>query len=239
LGSNITTQAPAVQAEATDNRVFVADTTAGLSVYDITNRNQPRFISSLPTSESCTDVVLQGNLAYLATGKTLVIANVADPANIQVLSNFITQDTIGSIQVVGNKAYLADGGKGLRIVDVSNPAVPTEIGSFVTTKAVKVVVAGNRAYVADSTGGLRILNVRDPGSTRQLNGPVGNHLVGVHVRLRAAARLPDPQRELLVELSGDHLVRRLHDQLRPPGVQFPQVAVHQRRRFLQYPQGTD
>ena len=47
----------------------------------------------------------------------------------------------------------------------------------------------------------------------QLDGAVGDHLVGVHVRLRAAAGLPDAQREVVVELAGDHLVGGLDDAL--------------------------
>ena len=40
----------------------------------------------------------------------------------------------------------------------------------------------------------------------QLDGAVGDDLVGVHVRLGAAAGLPDAERELVVELPVDDLV---------------------------------
>ena len=43
------------------------------------------------------------------------------------------------------------------------------------------------------------------------DGAIGDHFVRVHVRLRAAAGLPDAQREMLVEFSGDHFVGGLHD----------------------------
>src|SRR6266508_2095394 len=45
----------------------------------------------------------------------------------------------------------------------------------------------------------------------ELDGPVRDHLVDVHVRLRAAARLPDVERELVVVLAVDDLVGGLHD----------------------------
>ncbi len=51
-------------------------------------------------------------------------------------------------------------------------------------------------------------------AAHQLAGAVGDHLVDVHVRLGAAARLPDDQRELAVVLTGDHLVGRRDDRLR-------------------------
>src|SRR5205085_9930803 len=60
-------------------------------------------------------------------------------------------------------------------------------------RLVDVVVGLDRLLAAHLTAG-------------QLDGPVGDHLVGVHVGLRAAAGLPDAQREVAVELAGDDLV---------------------------------
>ncbi len=46
------------------------------------------------------------------------------------------------------------------------------------------------------------------GVPSELVRAVRDDLVGVHVRLRAAAGLPDDERELIVELARDHLVGR-------------------------------
>ena len=60
----------------------------------------------------------------------------------------------------------------------------------------------------------------------QLDGPVGDHLVGVHVGLGPAAGLPDAQGEVLVERA-----RRVtspaapHDQLGQLGVELAQLGV--------------
>ena len=62
---------------------------------------------------------------------------------------------------------------------------------------------------------------------RQLVGAPGDHLVHVHVRLRARAGLPDPQRELGSErppVVGD-LVGRPRDQFVSLGRQQPEVSV--------------
>ena len=50
-------------------------------------------------------------------------------------------------------------------------------------------------------------------AAQHLDGAVRDHLVGVHVRLGARAGLPDDQREMVVELAVDHLLRRLDDGL--------------------------
>ena len=70
-------------------------------------------------------------------------------------------------------------------------------------------------------------------ATGDLDGAVRDHLVGVHVRLRAAAGLEDDEREMVVELPGDHLVGGLNDELHSVGRKLPELAVGQRRRFLE------
>jgi hypothetical protein len=71
--------------------------------------------------------------------------------------------------VVGDLAYVADGLGGLRILDVSNPAIPVELGALYTPgEALDVAVVGDLAYVADGLGGLRILDVSTPAFPAEL-----------------------------------------------------------------------
>ena len=67
------------------------------------------------------------------------------------------------IALAGNYAYVAVGGNGLVIVDVTNPAAPTFKGSYNTTGgSTGVAVEGNYAYVADGDNGLVIVDVTNP-----------------------------------------------------------------------------
>ena len=64
--------------------------------------------------------------------------------------------------MVETTAYIADG-DGLRIVDVSDPNTPNEIGFYGTPgDARNVAVSCNIAHVADGAGGLRIADISDP-----------------------------------------------------------------------------
>lgn len=66
-------------------------------------------------------------------------------------------------------AYVADGSAGLRVVDVSNPAAPYEVGFYDTPgDAQGVFVAGGYAYVADGDDGLRVIDVLDPSSPHEV-----------------------------------------------------------------------
>ena len=69
-------------------------------------------------------------------------------------------DTPGSaigVAVAGDRAYVADGEEGLRVVDVSTPSSPAEVASHATSDfAWGVTVVGDYVYVADYAGGLFI-----------------------------------------------------------------------------------
>src|ERR1700733_6543251 len=70
-------------------------------------------------------------------------------------------------------------------------------------------------------------------AARNLNSAIRDHFIDIHIGLRAAARLPDAQRELVLQLAGNHFVGSLHDQLRLVCRQLAQVLVHQRARLLE------
>jgi hypothetical protein len=56
------------------------------------------------------------------------------------------------------------------------------------------------------------------GAAENLDGAVGDDLVGVHVGLRARARLPDDKGEVVNELQGGNLVGGLLDGLSELGI---------------------
>jgi hypothetical protein len=74
-----------------------------------------------------------------------------------------TSSYVEDVVIVGNYAYVAAWGIGLRVIDVSNPAQMNEIGSYNTNGyASNVAIDGNYAYIADGNDGLRITNISDP-----------------------------------------------------------------------------
>ena len=71
----------------------------------------------------------------------------------------------------GHYAYVAVGGAGLEVIDVSDPANPRRVGSYDTPGgAVDVAVSGDYAYVADKNWGLQILRIEP---VPRLDGPFG------------------------------------------------------------------
>ncbi|MCS7250465.1 MAG: caspase family protein [candidate division WOR-3 bacterium] len=65
------------------------------------------------------------------------------------------------VYVLGSYAYVADGGSGLRVIDISKPRRPIEVGYYDTPgEACGVYVLGSYAYVADGDSGLRIIEIK-------------------------------------------------------------------------------
>jgi hypothetical protein len=103
-----------------------------------------------------------------------------DSLNVRRLGSCWLPGRAAKVAVAGNYAYVADEGAGLRVVDISNPAVPVEVGSCLTLgSAWDVEVSGNYAYVADNTWGLRVVDIACPsfpvvvGSCHSLEGARG------------------------------------------------------------------
>ncbi|MEE8366985.1 MAG: hypothetical protein V3S30_01585, partial [Thermoanaerobaculia bacterium] len=91
------------------------------------------------------------------------------------VGTFETLDDASDVEVVGGLAYLAED-DGLRIIDVSDPAAPLELGALVVDgndRVFDVEVVDGLAYLA--TGeccvrepGLRIIDVSDPAAPLEL-----------------------------------------------------------------------
>ena len=90
------------------------------------------------------------------------------------------------MHVSGSYAYVADGGDGLRIIDISDPKNPYEVGHYETGSYAKgVYVSGKYAYVADREDGLYILRFRMPLGVRSSE-------VGLPLRYELYQNRPNP-----------------------------------------------
>ncbi len=98
--------------------------------------------------------VVQSNLAYLATTKGLIIADVSDPSLVRRIGELaITNraDSVNALAVAGTFACLAVD-DGVMTVDVSDPARPAVLGylSFATNHPIALELRSNLVFAASS-----------------------------------------------------------------------------------------
>lgn len=73
------------------------------------------------------------------------------------------------VYVCGSLAYVADGPGGLRVIDVSDPTQPEEVGHCVFPDwASSVYISDSLAYIAAGKAGLRVLDVDDPANPQEV-----------------------------------------------------------------------
>jgi hypothetical protein len=107
-------------------------------------------------------VAVRGRLAYVATGRTLTIFDIADPSAPARRGSYTFPDKIWSFTLAGTNVYAAADLAGVGIVDVSNPTAPALRGWFKTKgQAHGVAVFEGKAIAADHMMGVYLLDVSD------------------------------------------------------------------------------
>lgn len=115
------------------------------------------------TSGTPYGIARQGNYAYVIAGGRLLVIDVSAPAAPVLTGKTATWEySLVDVMVSGNYAYiLAGGGNGLRIVDISNPVQPHEVGSYTNIWGIKSAVSGTTLFVIEY-GCVKSINVSDP-----------------------------------------------------------------------------
>lgn len=91
------------------------------------------------------------------------------------------------VELDGELAYAVGDGSDLRIVDVSNPAEPREVGMIRTGyEPYDVELVGDLAYVANRFRGVQIIDVADPRAPIEIGA--------IELRARSRSRSPPPWR---------------------------------------------
>ncbi|GEM_PF-2857804 len=106
---------------------------------------------------------VQGGYAYIGVGPRLVVLNVADPAHPAMVGpTGVLPDVVEGVAVLGSYVYIADGLAGLRVVDISDPPNPSEVGFYETAgEAYGVAILWPHAYIAGGRAGLRVVDISD------------------------------------------------------------------------------
>jgi hypothetical protein len=150
------------------NYAYVADDSEGLHVVDITDPSEPNIVGSVKSqqpSDSFRSVHVAGDYAYVLDYWAGILYKIAIvlPASPNI-TGFCILTTYGNdVYVAANHAYVAAGGIGLEIIDLTGTL--SIVGATDTPGiAQSVEVAGNYAYVATNSAGIQIVDISTPSS---------------------------------------------------------------------------
>ena len=152
---------------------FFTNSHGGLVVIDTTNPASPEVVETFSFGAAVfNDINVVGQRGYLAdlNGKFWIV-DVSDPNNIETISNNLSIPNALRVDVQGDFAYVAAGGHGLYIIDVSNEASPSVVGNIdwrhevpTDNDTLDVDVEGNFAFLSNSYRGVVVVDISDPTS---------------------------------------------------------------------------
>jgi len=137
---------------------YLANLEGGLRIIDVSNPQNPVEVAH--DSVAAMAVTVRGDYAYEATDSGLCVLDVSSPLDPQRVGSCCFSMAT-DVVVDGDYAYLSymtgDQYCGLRVVRVSDPRHPQEVGYYQTSgDASSVAVGGGYAYVAHQYDGLQV-----------------------------------------------------------------------------------
>ena len=78
-----------------------------------------------------------------------------------MLGTYVAQNAI-DVSVSGTIAYLATGGVGLKVIDVSNPTLPVLLSTYAATNIRRVSTFKTTAAITESDGTIHMIDVDNP-----------------------------------------------------------------------------
>ncbi len=159
------------------NYAYVVSASNNLQIIDISNPLAPVMKGTIDTPLNFANpvsIVVSGNYAYVAVrgSLTMNIIDISNPDSPVQKSSFFdgALSLPASVFVSGNYAYLVSTGNTLKIINISNPLLPVQVGQLndgdggaSIKNPQSVYISGNYAYVTsfgDNT--LEIINIINP-----------------------------------------------------------------------------
>ncbi len=138
-------------------------------IYDVSAPTAPEKVADLQVGDQVNDMLVDGDLLYLAIDDGLAIADLTDPAEPVLLGWIDTADRATGLALHEDHLYLAAGDAGVRGIDVSDPTAPLETWTDGwSSHANDVATHDGWLWVADDAGGPDPYDLSNPDSPRKV-----------------------------------------------------------------------
>ncbi len=173
--SVIATEGTCYDVAAAGPYAYVADGTAGLRVFDMSDPAAPVPTAALPASGfRANKIKIAGELAFVlfdsanisSAVQKMNIYNLTEPSSPKLLSTIGDDGDLSyarGLAVSGGYLYLTNYAKGLQVFDINDPTAPYSVNTVDASAAINdIAISGNYAYVADETLGAVAYDISDP-----------------------------------------------------------------------------
>ncbi len=143
-------------------------TDSGLRILNVSDPGRITELGAIETEGTAWKVAVEGPFAFVADdSKGLRVIDVLSPMRPTEIGWIDTPGRARGVAVVGDLVVVADT-QSIRMIDVSDPTAPVEVGSL-QAWVEDVAVVGKFAYLADSSAGLRTVDISNPASPTELD----------------------------------------------------------------------
>jgi len=169
---------------------FVAATTGGTHILDLTEPALPRVLASMPPDASSFDVVSSGDTLYVADGTAgLAVWDITDPALPVRGARVALPGVALAVAVSGSLLVVAGGDAGMHVLDAQTSATPQLVATYEPDPQsgipiVDVAAAGLQAFALDDIPRLFTVDLTNlrapitfPGFTLVRSGCCGREIV--------------------------------------------------------------
>jgi len=161
-------------------------------IVDVSDPTAPMQLSVLNTGSNPGNIFLVSSYLYINVSEysaenpkmSIQVIDVSDPSNPQVAATVAVAPEASIKEASDNRLYCT-GEDGFRIMDISSPLEPREIGFYADPTGVEghsttgsdwdtmdgffdVTVVGNHAFIASALSGLRVLDITDPSNIKEV-----------------------------------------------------------------------
>lgn len=132
--------------------------------YDITNPKEPILAGQISDLKYGSDVFTTANRMYVAEEELgVAVYPKATIGMVTRIGYVVGEAKAYGSAVVGNHIFIADGNRGLQILNIADELNPQLVARYLSTSMVMdVIVEDNIAYLADGPEGVVAVNVSDP-----------------------------------------------------------------------------
>jgi hypothetical protein len=136
---------------------------AVLSVYDTSSSPISRVGEYLDVTQQGLSVDSANNYVYFGMNRNMAVINVSQPTSPSLVASVpVSAFTLAH---AGNALFAGTSNKSLVVMDISNPAHPTQVSAIsLPNIPIKLRVSNNLLFVADGIGGLLIYDISAPAS---------------------------------------------------------------------------